>query len=113
MKLTVDHLRACYGMLSDLPPFCRWNLPDKHDIHFAVLKTKRWHADHWRDKGQHIRISAGRCEHLYTLTVAMAHEMVHTHLNHNKIHERHDHGIAFKTAAKEVCTELGFDPAEF
>jgi len=113
MKLTAEHVKAMYGCLVDLPPFNKWNLPDKHDVDFRVLKTPRWHADHWKDSGHHIRVSSARCSHAFTLLRDVAHEMVHLHLKHNKIHERHDHGIAFRTAASLVCRELGLDPLEF
>lgn len=99
-------------MLTDMPPFNKWNLPDKHDVRFCLLKTDRWHADHLSNRGHRIRVSVRLVSHIDTLIKDVAHEMVHLHLKHNKIHERRDHGIAFKTAANLVCKEMGFDPAD-
>jgi hypothetical protein len=112
MLITSDHIKAVYGMLAEMPPFNKWNLPDKHDVKFHAMKTNRWHADYLYDKGHRIRVSIGLVSHLETLVKDVAHEMIHLHLKHNKIHERRDHGVAFRIIATLVSKELGFDPSD-
>jgi hypothetical protein len=111
LPLSTEVLRAAYDYLEATPPFCKWNLPQGEDVHFRVVKTNRWSAQHWKwANGHHIDISRGKIGQTITLMVAMAHEMVHLHLKHNKCDDKGMHGLAFQKCCRQVCEYHGFDP---
>lgn len=117
LTLTPDLCAAVYDALRLTKPFANWNLPEGEDVKFHIVKTKRWHADHWKEKYRakhHIRISAAQVSTWHRLLVCIAHEMVHVHLKHNKCDDRRDHGLAFQKYTVLVCQHhRDFDPKDF
>lgn len=117
MKLHLTHqmLEAVYELLKTTPPFRSWKLPDADDIAFEVVRAPTTSGEYLLRDGKHIiRISSRCVDRLSTLTMIMAHEMVH--LREEVFYKsRPDikHGARFKRLAKQICRYHGFEEAIF
>jgi len=117
LPLTADMLEACYEFLKTTPPFCDWNLHDGEDVKFRVGKQREKLAQYrWDGKQHEITMSGAAIGHTKTLIGAMAHEMIHMHLEETGIESRGNHAThnaAFRKFAAIVCKIHGFDPKAF
>lgn len=117
LSLSPELCASVYDTLRLTKPFNIWNLPEGEDVRFHVIRTNRWHADHWKEKRKakhHIRMSAAQISTWHRLLVCMAHEMVHVYLDSNQICGRRHHGLAFRECAVLVCRHhRDFDPKDF
>ena len=113
LPLTPRMLEAAYEFLRSTPPFKGWALPANDKVRFRVTRHLDTHgqANGHDDPGPEIDISTAVVGHTYTLMKALAHEMIHIHLDRSGV--RAAHGAAFKRCAALVCKRHGFDPKEF
>ena len=114
MHLTPAMLHAGYEYLRTTPPFRAWKLPDADDVEFHVMRRTDRTADCETDlpgRPPIIRVSAALVGWTASLMAAIAHEMVHIHLDRKKV--RSAHGWQFKRLAAQVCRHHGFDPKLF
>jgi hypothetical protein len=117
LTLTPELCAAVYDALVLTAPFNKWNLPHSEDVRFHIIKTNRWHADHWKERYKskhHIRMSSAQISTWHRLLVCMAHEMLHVYLDGNSMGGRRHHGLAFQNCAMLVCKHhRDFDPKDF
>lgn len=122
LRLTKDRLALTYELLSECPPFDKWNLPLAEDVKFVITRNKcdygahRTTLDKEFRKRHEIQISSVNVTTLDTLIRVMAHEMVHVHEQANEVcsaQESAKHTPAFWAFGREVCTSLGFNPDTF
>jgi hypothetical protein len=109
LRLTPEVLKAAYEYLCTTRPFCNWNMPDADDVRFVVSKAHLY--GYSRDDRLEIGVSTYRVATSATLLETMAHEMVHVHLDRRKV--KSHHGKGFRTAARQVCREHGFEFKRF
>ena len=77
MKLiTVETCKAVYRMLSELPPFNKYELPRPSEIEFLVVDDPDMYGS-YSPEPHCIIMSTCKMSHLQTLEKTMAHEMVH------------------------------------
>ena len=77
MKLiTVETCKAVYKMLSELPPFNKYELPRPSEIEFLVVDDPDMYGS-YSPEPHCITMSTCKMSHLQTLEKTMAHEMVH------------------------------------
>jgi hypothetical protein len=122
LPLNPDRLRLVYDLLSECPPFDKWNLPHGEDVTFVVNRFKKEYGRHNTTLrsdlklGHRIGISAVNVTTLDTLMRVMAHEMVHVHEQANEVcsaKQSAQHTPAFWAFGREVCANLGFNPDIF
>lgn len=118
LPLNRDTLRAAYNLLNETPPFAKWNLPDGEEVVFKVVRTRHKQAWYqWNGERHTITVSQGRTAHTVTLLTAMAHEMIHLHLEQqgweSSARNCDTHNMAFRGFAVQVCKSHGFDPKAF
>lgn len=118
LPLTIDMLSHMYDFLAASEPFAKWNLPPSDDVKFKIVRTRHKQAWYQWDGKQHtITVSSGRVGHSLTLMVALAHEVVHLHLEESdmesKSHNCDTHNAAFRVLAEQVCKAHGFDTQAF
>lgn len=77
MKLiTVETCRAVYRMLTQLPPFNKYELPRPSEIEFLVVNDPELYGS-YSPEPHCITISTAKQSHLQTFERTMAHEIVH------------------------------------
>lgn len=117
LPLSAEMLETCYEFLKTTPPFCRWNLPEGEDVKFRVGKQAAKFAEYQWDGKQHsVAMSGAAIGHTTTLIEALAHEMIHMHLEERGWESRGSHAThnaAFRKFAAQVCKHHGFDPKAF
>lgn len=117
LPLTPEILAAVYDFLRTTPPFCKWNMHEGEDVKFRVGKQSNKFAQYrWDGKQHEVTMSAGCIGHTQTLIEAMAHEMIHMHLEETGIESRgseNAHNAAFRKFAASVCKHHGFDLKAF
>ncbi len=122
LPLNPDRLRLVYDLLSECPPFDKWNLPPGEDVKFRVSRKVKEYGQHKctiSDSGRythHIEISSVNVTTMETLIRTMAHEMIHVHELANQVctpHQSTLHTEAFRIFALEVCQAHGFNPDAF
>lgn len=110
-------LEACYEFLKTTPPFCDWNLHNGEEIKFKVGKLRDKFARYRWDGKQHtVTMSGAAIGYTRTLIEALAHEMIHMHLEETGMESRGSeatHNGAFRKLAALVCKHHGFDPKAF
>lgn len=113
LHLTPEILEAAYNYLRSTPPYRRWKLPHADEVRFQVTwKTDQRGNCQQHGNGKHtVRISQVFIGRTVSLMEAMAHEMVHVHLDRKKV--RAHHGNEFQTCAEQVCRYHGFDFRQF
>ena len=116
---TPEIVEACYAWLRITPPFRAWKLPHPDDVEFFIT-AHRDRAAHYRGldeagKGRHthpeIAVSINGVKHYWHMVEALAHELVHFHLD--RIGKCDDHGPNFKRCARKVCRYFGFAERDF
>lgn len=117
MILTPDIARAAYDFLRTGPPFRR--LPPGEEVEFRVTRdrtTRGCYTNYVWTKDHIIEISEASVEHLATLFMVMAHEMIHA-LQHQRGtaggRGKKGHNAEFHRLAKRVCRQYGFDYRTF
>jgi hypothetical protein len=115
LPLNREILEANYDYLRTTPPFSKWNLPDGEDVQFVITRSRKTMGTHCLFNGKHIiEISRHLVGYTSTLTVLMAHEMVHAHQKMTKTDTPGvEHNAAFRQFGRQVCKYHGFDPHEF
>lgn len=117
LTLTPEVCEAAYEYLRATHPFNRWNMPEGEDVRFRVTRSKKVFASYcWNGEKHEVGMSAASIGHTRTLMEAMAHEMIHMHLEQTGIESYgHDsiHNAAFRKYAKQVCDHHGFDEKSF
>lgn len=114
--LNADILAAQYEALRACPPYRRWGLPPGEDITFLVTqhKDREGHYTRYVGTDKHfVCVSGARIGHYHSLSVVMAHEMIHLLQAVKKTETRTMHNPDFRRKAARVCTTLGFDPKTF
>lgn len=113
---TPDTLEQAYEYFRSTRPFKGWKLPPGDDVEFFVLAA--------RDRGAHYRgpqapgskpelgVSINGVGNYLELLEALAHEMIHFHLDRIG-GEAVLHGPDFICCARLVCRRHGFDFKEF
>lgn len=112
--LTPELLRASYELLRHTMPFRRWKLPEAADVAFRVIRSYETRGLFEMHKRPVISISSKCVGTVQSLTVTMAHEMVHLYEETNHT-TRKDvmHSARFWRLAKQVCRHHGFDELLF
>lgn len=118
LPLTPETLAAAYDYLATCEPFRGWSLPESDEILFKVVRTRQKQAWYqWDGKRHTITVSQGRVGQTLTLLQAVAHEMIHLHLEESgmesKAHSCDTHNAAFRVLAAQACKVHGFDPKAF
>lgn len=113
MHLTHEMLRMTYELLRTTKPFARWKLPHADEVEFHVTNHKDRHGDHHHSAGAHrVRVSNRVVQTVHTLTLAMAHEMVHMRQVQVGA-KRENHGPIFNRLADQVCRHHHFERGTF
>lgn len=74
--ITVETCRAVYRMLTQLPPFNKYELPRPSEIEFLVVDDPELYGS-YSPEPHCITISTAKQSHLQTFERTMAHEIVH------------------------------------
>jgi hypothetical protein len=111
MKLiTVETCKAVYRMLTQLPPFNRYELPRPSEIEFVVVDDPQLYGSYCPEP-HCITISTAKQSHLITLERTMAHEMVHLILYlQGKRYELHNKN--FYKLTHQVAEIFGWEPKD-
>jgi len=111
MKLiTVDTCKAVYRMLSQLPPFNKYQLPRPSEIEFLVVDDPAMYGQ-YQPEPHCITISSAKMSHLQTLEKTMAHEMVHLILYlEGKRYELHNKN--FYKLTYQIAEIYGWEPKD-
>jgi len=114
-NLNPDQLAACYEFLRSLEPFNGYSLPHADEVEFTVAADSRVHGIYaLKPSGGHeIIISRSTNGHVSTLTLFMAHEMIHLYQAITKTRNKNMHNAEFMRIAAEVCMVHGYDPQLF
>ncbi len=106
-------LHAGYEYLRTCPPFRGWKLPhaDHVEFHVTRFKDRTGDCDCWSNGTHIVRVSSCLVGWTDSLLRALAHEMVHIHLDRKGV--RGHHGRDFTRCAAQVCRHHGFDPKLF
>jgi hypothetical protein len=118
LPLTPEMLAAAYDFLKATPPFNKWGLPESEEVKFRVGRRPTEAARYQWDGVCHtITVSEKGVGYSASLLRAMAHEMVHLHLEEtgmeSRAHSAEVHNGAFRVLAAQVCKVHGFDPKAF
>lgn len=116
--VTPARLKAVYGLLCQMPPFCRWELPKPERIRFSVTSSPDRHANmDWDESGSVlIQVNVLTNLTLNQMAASVAHEMVHLRQHQKgRLADQHEkqHNIEFHRLARLVCRDLGFNAQEF
>lgn len=117
MRSIITHtlLENLYTMLRSTPPFNRWKLPEADAVGFVVTHNKercgQFHGDGLESND--IEISAALHETIASVTITMAHEMVHLHEALKFKRKDVRHGAFFHHCADLVCKDHKFDRLVF
>jgi hypothetical protein len=114
MRVTADACEAAYDFLRAISPFKGWALPPGDDIEFHITRF-----DHvadcsivpTEDGAIRIRISEKCHEHLTTLLMSMAHEMIHVYLVRQG--KPISHNAEFMKIGRRLCRQFGWDAGQF
>jgi hypothetical protein len=115
MNVTPRNLQAIYDLLSVLPPFDKWRLPESSLVTFQLLAGKD-HAEYSVDDRDRLCIAVNPDTHitLNQLVESVAHEMVHLRQDMlDRLPAKEPHNAEFRRWAKAVCVALGFDVQRF
>jgi len=114
LPISCEILQGVYESLRVCPPFLRWGLPPSYDINFVVTGHKDREGHYSREEDKHyLCVSRQTIGHYNSLTVVMAHEMLHLLQALKKTETRAQHNADFRKRAAMVCRTLGFDPKTF
>lgn len=121
MHLTPTMLERAYEYLRSTAPFNKWKLPAADDVQFGVVKSKPnnpfyGRAEHDRKDPALVEICCANVKTTLDLVSTMAHEMIHVHLRETSPRLKNSyapHGHKFKSLARQVCRQHGFDIATF
>lgn len=107
MSFHPEHLAVMYDCLRQLPPFCRWKLPEADAIEFRAPCRKD-------DSGEFIppniiMVSTHFNGTFTSALMTLAHEMIHV----AKLNAKNHHDALFKRRAKQVCKHFGWDEKAF
>src|SRR5262249_2000370 len=107
-------LSAAYAYLRATHPFCRWRLPEPHEVKFHVARSKSWQGQCYVQGDRYgVDISSALVGQSVTLIAVMAHEMVHLAQKIAGTESRGSHNAEFCRRAAKVCRVHGFDPRTF
>lgn len=110
IKVTPSTIRACYDLLSALPPFSGWKKPHVDDIEFVATRQTDCYGEY---EPEHIiRVSGAKNGHLDTLLRTTAHEMIHMVRACRGDPNWDKHDEVFARMAAQVSKNMGFDPKE-
>jgi len=111
MKLiTVETCKAVYKMLSELPPFNKYELPRPSEIEFLVVDDPDMYGS-YSPEPHCIIMSTCKMSHLQTLEKTMAHEMVHLILYlQGKRYELHNK--TFYKLIYQIAEIYGWEPKD-
>lgn len=111
LRLTTEMCEHGYVFLTHTQPFDRWNLPDAHDIRFALYKKPFEYGYYQRTAaGDHTIAIGPKVGHTVTLLQTLAHEMVHLYQAITKMETSQEHNAAFRKLWQQVCRHHGWDP---
>jgi hypothetical protein len=115
VHITPALIEASYELLRTTPPFRGWKLPPGDDVEFCVMRNNICSADYLRlPNGTHrIRVNSRWNGSVERVVRAVAHEMVHMHLDIACPSDTAAHGKRFWRAARRVCRHHHFDPTGF
>lgn len=106
-------LACTYTLLCTTPPFRRWKMPEADGISFRVNRARLYCAQfHRNEHGDYrITVSLHHVAQLNTLTIMMAHEMIHL-FQHKDDRDTPgvEHNADFRKLADLVSRHHGFDP---
>lgn len=111
LHVTPDMMEHTYRLLNVTKPFRRWKLAHPDEVAFVVISANDRGGDYYRLKnGTHrIRINHRWIGSLEKLQRAIAHEMVHMHLEIDCPNDTAHHGWRFNQAAAQVCRHHVWD----
>jgi len=111
MKLiTVETCKAVYRMLSELPPFNKYELPRPSEIEFLVVDDPDMYGS-YSPEPHCITMSTSKQSYLQTLEKTMAHEMVHLILYlQGKRYELHNKN--FYKLTYQIAAIYGWEPKD-
>lgn len=108
--ITVDTCKAIYRMLSELPPFNKYELPRPSEIEFLVVDDPAMYGQ-YQPEPHCITISTAKQSYLQTLEKTMAHEMVHLILYlQGKRYELHNKN--FYNLTNQIAVIYGWEPKD-
>ncbi len=112
LHVTPEMMEQTYDLLRITKPFRIWKLPDPDGIRFHVTKDNGEFAS-FDVKGGHpvICVTLHTARTLNSLTMHLAHEMIH--LYQWKLKLPQNHGNHFQICKARVCKEHSFDPGVF
>ena len=100
--ITVETCRAVYRMLSQLPPFNKYELPRPSEIEFLVVDDPELYGS-YSPEPHCITISTAKQSHLQTFERTMAHEIVHMILylqgKRYLLHNKNFYKLTYQAAA--------------
>lgn len=115
MKITPEIIQGAYDFLATTEPFCKWGLPEGHDITFVVGKEYLYGWYQQQGDKHVIAVCPKRVKRTDCLIETVAHEMVHLYERETGIDKssKAEHSKAFKIHAALVCKHHGFDEGRF
>ena len=100
--ITVETCRAVYRMLTQLPPFNKYELPRPSEIEFLVVDDPELYGS-YSPEPHCITISTAKQSHLQTFERTMAHEIVHMILylqgKRYLLHNKNFYKLTYQAAA--------------
>jgi hypothetical protein len=100
--ITVETCRAVYRMLTQLPPFNKYELPRPSEIEFLVVDDPELYGS-YSPEPHCITISTSKQSHLQTFERTMAHEIVHMILylqgKRYLLHNKNFYKLTYQAAA--------------
>lgn len=100
--ITVETCRAVYRMLTQLPPFNKYELPRPSEIEFLVVNDPELYGS-YSPEPHCITISTAKQSHLQTFERTMAHEIVHMILylqgKRYLLHNKNFYKLTYQAAA--------------
>lgn len=115
LHITPEMMERTYELLRLTPPFRGWNLPHADEIEFRAVNMRGQDQGYCQHLGTHHCIALATNKHstLHSLTLTIAHEMVHLRMEHAHPKDRAHHGARFKRYADMVCRHHTFDRGQF
>lgn len=114
LNITTEIVESIYETLRLTPPFKNWGLPHADDLEIHIVRHSDRHADHRFDKGRHrLRVSGKICRSVATVTLAVAHEMVHIREHQLGVKTKTHDNATFRKLADQVCRHHGFERGIF
>lgn len=116
MRPTLDNLPALYEYFRSCRPFNRWKLPPSDAISFRIVTTKAYYGQYVADRQEncpHTIDLSVKCTHHDTISVTLAHEMLHLAQRVRKKDRGGDHNADFQKWARVIAKEFGWDTGDF